>query len=90
MDFVCASTTFIAQKNVHPKEPSVQFYKQFLDPVVTENFITKYDALAVIEWDVYKFAFRTAEPLWIKESIIAASKFLGPVSLPKKYYLEDY
>lgn len=42
---------YLFQENVYPKGASVQFYKMYLDEKVSKQ-LKKYDALAVIEWDV--------------------------------------
>lgn len=79
------SYTCPRQESVYPKGASVQFYKLFLDPAVRSQ-VSAYGALALIEWDVlvahdrsfemlYRSAFGSVEPFWIKGSILEGTNF---------------
>ncbi|CAM9769234.1 unnamed protein product [Ectocarpus sp. 6 AP-2014] len=79
------SAGLTAEENVYPRGPSSQFYKLFLDPEVSKEF-ELYDALAIIESDVavthetsferlYKAAFTTEEPFWMKGSTLDGAEF---------------
>ncbi|CAM9650691.1 unnamed protein product, partial [Ectocarpus sp. 12 AP-2014] len=70
--------------NVYPKGASVMFYSMFLDGEVAHS-LEEYDALAVVEWDVY-VAHSTSfsrlydaaffsEPFWVKGSTLGGTEF---------------
>ncbi|CAM9163653.1 unnamed protein product, partial [Ectocarpus sp. 8 AP-2014] len=70
--------------NVYPKGASVMFYNMFLDGEVAHS-LGEYDALAVVEWDVfvahstsfsrlYDAAFYS-EPFWVKGSTLGGTEF---------------
>ncbi|CAM9820997.1 unnamed protein product [Ectocarpus fasciculatus] len=74
----------LPKDNVYPKGASVMFYKMFLDAEVA-HFLDEYDALAVIEWDVF-VAHSTSfaklydatfysEPFWVKGSTLDGVEF---------------
>eukprot|EP00903_Cladosiphon_okamuranus_P021318 g19589.t1 len=85
------------EDNVYPKGPSIMFYKIFLDRGIARHF-GGYDALAILEWDVvvahptsfdrlYKAAFFSAEPFWVKGSTLTGAEFHETAAVSEMWHI---